>query len=108
MPRFNSRPISFPETPGGDTTHMTDRSIGKPEVPLNTTGHNDSITQADDVLIPLTKVRKACGFSKTSIYRMMNRGTFPKPAKRAGRSVRWRNSEVQQWVRNEWPAQAPA
>ncbi|MBN5137676.1 MULTISPECIES: helix-turn-helix transcriptional regulator [Stenotrophomonas] len=75
---------------------------------MNITAENDSTTQADDVLIPLTKVQKTCGFSKTSIYRMMSRGTFPKPAKRAGRSVRWRNSEVQQWVRNEWPAQAPA
>ncbi|HIE1101112.1 MULTISPECIES: helix-turn-helix transcriptional regulator [Stenotrophomonas] len=70
--------------------------------------NNDSATQSDDVLIPLAKVEKKCGFSKTSICRMMNRRTFPKPAKRAGRSVRWRNSEVQQWVRNEWPAQARA
>nr|WP_312392941.1 AlpA family phage regulatory protein [Stenotrophomonas geniculata] len=75
---------------------------------MDITAENDSTAQADDVLIPLTKVQKTCGFSKTSIYRIMSRGTFPKPAKRAGRSVRWRNSEVQQWVRNEWPAQAPA
>ncbi|MBK0011140.1 hypothetical protein [Stenotrophomonas sp. S41] len=31
-----------------------------------------------------------------------------KPAKRAGRSVRWLKSEIQQWVRNEWRPQAPA
>lgn len=62
---------------------------------------------ADDALIALRKVEEDCGFSKASIYRMMARGEFPKPAKRAGRSVRWLKSEVQQWVRNEWPTQAP-
>jgi len=56
----------------------------------------------DDALIALRKVEEDCGFSKASVYRMMARGEFPKPAKRAGRSVRWLKSEVQQWVRNEW------
>lgn len=70
---------------------------------------NDSITtQADDALITIKKVEQDCGFSKTSIYRMMARGEFPQPAKRAGRSVRWRRSEVQQWVRDEWEPEARA
>lgn len=63
-------------------------------------------TTSDDALIALRKVEEDCGFSKASIYRMMARGEFPKPAKRAGRSVRWLKSEVQQWVRNEWRPQA--
>lgn len=60
----------------------------------------------NDALISVRRVEQDCGFSKTTIYRLMKRGQFPKPAKRAGRSVRWRNSEVQQWVRNEWQPQA--
>ncbi|KOQ70319.1 hypothetical protein ABW43_06060 [Stenotrophomonas maltophilia] len=60
----------------------------------------------NDALISVKRVEQDCGFSKTTIYRLMKRGQFPKPAKRAGRSVRWRNSEVQQWVRNEWQPQA--
>jgi len=63
---------------------------------------NATTTTTDDALIALRKVEEDCGFSKASIYRMMARGEFPKPAKRAGRSVRWLKSEVQQWVRNEW------
>jgi len=69
---------------------------------------NATTTTNDDALIALRKVEEDCGFSKASIYRMMARGEFPKPAKRAGRSVRWLKSEVQQWVRNEWRPQAPA
>lgn len=69
---------------------------------------NATTTTTDDALIALRKVEEDCGFSKASIYRMMARGEFPKPAKRAGRSVRWLKSEVQQWVRNEWHPQAPA
>lgn len=63
---------------------------------------NATTTTTDVALIALRKVEEDCGFSKASIYRMMARGEFPKPAKRAGRSVRWLKSEVQQWVRNEW------
>lgn len=69
---------------------------------------NATTTTNDDALIALRKVEEDCGFSKASIYRMMARGEFPKPAKRAGRSVRWLKSEVQQWVRNEWRPQVPA
>ena len=50
---------------------------------------NATTTTTDDALIALRKVEEDCGFSKASIYRMMARGEFPKPAKRAGRSVRW-------------------
>lgn len=77
---------------------MTDMTTTDPNaIPLN------------NALISVKRVERVeqdCGFSKTTIYRLMKRGQFPKPAKRAGRSVRWRNSEVQQWVRNEWQPQA--
>lgn len=62
---------------------------------------NDA-TPPVDSLIPLKQVKAACGFSKSSIYRMIARGQFPAPAKRTGRSVRWRQSAVQAWVRDEW------
>lgn len=55
-----------------------------------------------DALLPIKKVTAECGFSKSSIYRMMARGDFPQPAKKIGRSVRWRQSAVQAWVRDEW------
>ncbi|MEJ6328609.1 AlpA family phage regulatory protein [Stenotrophomonas maltophilia] len=70
---------------------------------MNTT--NTNAIPPNDALISVKRVEQDCGFSKTTIYRLMKRGQFPKPAKRTGRSVRWRNSEVQQWVRNEWAPQ---
>jgi len=66
--------------------------------------HSTSYDHGQDVdaLLPIKKVTAECGFSKTSIYRMMNRGDFPKPLKRQGRSVRWSRAEVQAWIRSEW------
>ncbi|WP_223486499.1 helix-turn-helix transcriptional regulator [Stenotrophomonas indicatrix] len=77
----------------------------------STVENDNAITTSastDDALIALRKVEEDCGFSKASIYRMMARSEFPRPAKRAGRSVRWLKSEVQQWLRNERRPQAPA
>jgi prophage regulatory protein len=74
---------------------------------MTNTAPNDDFPQPNDALIALRKVEQDCGFSKASIYRMMARGEFPRPAKRAGRSVRWLQSEVQQWVRNEWQPRTP-
>lgn len=40
------------------------------------------------------------GLSKTSIYRMMDAGNFPKSVKLGVRSVGWLQSEVDTWISN--------
>lgn len=38
------------------------------------------------------------GLSKSTIYREMNRGAFPKPLKLSPNRVAWRRDEVQDWI----------
>lgn len=45
----------------------------------------------------LKEVCRAVGFKKTSIYRWMNAGEFPKAIK-IGSCVRWSSTEVEEWI----------
>lgn len=49
-------------------------------------------------LLDLNGVKKKCAASRTFIYNAMRAGTFPKPIKLSAQSVRWVESEVNQWV----------
>lgn len=47
------------------------------------------------------------GLGKSTIYRMMAEGKFPKPVQIAGAwAVRWRLSDVRAWMENQMPAGA--
>ncbi|MCI1680454.1 MAG: AlpA family transcriptional regulator [Ewingella americana] len=48
-------------------------------------------------LIRLGDVCKVTGFGKTTIYKWMADGSFPRPIA-IGKSVRWVSSEVDAWV----------
>ncbi|WP_025204787.1 helix-turn-helix transcriptional regulator [Enterobacter ludwigii] len=48
-------------------------------------------------LMDLKQVCHAVGFQKTTIYKWMNTGDFPKSIKIGG-SVRWVSEEVQAWI----------
>ncbi|WP_417807102.1 helix-turn-helix transcriptional regulator [Thioclava sp.] len=43
-------------------------------------------------------VEELTGFSRTTIYRLMSEGTFPRPLKTSANSVRWRLSDLQSWM----------
>lgn len=45
----------------------------------------------------LKEVCRTVGFKKTSIYKWMNTGEFPKAIK-IGSSVRWVSTEVEAWI----------
>jgi prophage regulatory protein len=50
------------------------------------------------VIIPLLRrpvVEQAIGFSRTTLYRYIERGLFPKPVKIGGDRVAWPANEVQ-------------
>ncbi|MCB1313798.1 MAG: AlpA family phage regulatory protein [Sedimentitalea sp.] len=55
-----------------------------------------------DVLLPITAVCAIVARSKASIYRDIDRGTFPKPQKQ-GRSSRWRRSLIMKVVEGKFP-----
>ncbi len=51
----------------------------------------------EEKLLPVRELMDRLGLGRTTIYREMHRGGFPKPLK-IGSSVRWRWSEVASWI----------
>ena len=39
------------------------------------------------------------GLSRSTIYRMMNHGEFPRPVRIGRRAVGWRSSDVEEWLK---------
>lgn len=52
----------------------------------------------EDRFLSLHEVRRLIGLGKTSVYAMLKRGDFPRPLRVGQRSVRWRASEVRDWM----------
>jgi predicted DNA-binding transcriptional regulator AlpA len=48
--------------------------------------------------IRLPDVRKATGLGRSTIYRLISEGQFPKPIKLAARSVAWCSAEIAAWM----------
>lgn len=48
-------------------------------------------------LMDLKQVSVAIGFKKTTIYKWIHEGAFPKPVK-IGRHVRWASNEIEEWI----------
>jgi prophage regulatory protein len=48
-------------------------------------------------LIPLSKVIEEIDCGKSSIYRMIKNGKFPRPVKLGTKSVRWKRSQLERW-----------
>lgn len=46
----------------------------------------------------LSEVQERVGLGRTSIYKMMREGNFPKPVNTLGRNVAWLDSEVDEWM----------
>ena len=49
----------------------------------------------------LLKEKEVCeliGFSKSTLWRMVGRGDFPKPYKFGERMTRWNNWEIHMWL----------
>ncbi|MAC35039.1 MULTISPECIES: AlpA family transcriptional regulator [Idiomarina] len=46
----------------------------------------------------INEVRERIGLGRTSIYKMVNEGTFPKPVRVLGKKVAWVDSEVDEWM----------
>ena len=55
-------------------------------------------TPTTDRLLRLSEVKSRCGLSRSSLYRMMRNGAFPEPLKVGVRAVRWRESEIEDWL----------
>jgi len=58
-----------------------------------TTGHPDRILRLNNVL-------DRTGLSRSTLYRKMQAGTFPKQVRIAARCAGWRESAINEWMRN--------
>ena len=55
--------------------------------------------QHDDTLLRTGAVLQATGLSRTSMYRMVAEGNFPKPVHLSEKARAWPASVVQGWIR---------
>ena len=49
-------------------------------------------------LLDRPQVEAFCGLSKSSLYRLMALGQFPRPVRIGQRAVRWREEDLAKWL----------
>lgn len=49
-------------------------------------------------LIRISEVQHRVGLGRSTIYRWMAQGRFPKPARLSGHSVAWIEGEIDAWI----------
>ena len=57
-----------------------------------------------DRLIKLPEVLRLTGLSRSTLYRKLKEGDFPRPVQLGKRAVAWRESEVIAWINGRPPA----
>lgn len=62
------------------------------------TMRTDDRQEAPIQYIKLPEVRRICGLSTATIYRMAVKGEFPKQVKLGAAAVAWIKAEVDQWA----------
>lgn len=50
-------------------------------------------------IIRLSVVIETTGLARSTIYKLIGEGGFPRPIPLVGRSVGWLESEVQEWIK---------
>ncbi len=53
-----------------------------------------------DKIIRLKTVLERCGISRSTIYRKMQEGTFPKQESLSEHCAGWKESEIDRWIAN--------
>lgn len=51
-------------------------------------------------LISIKQVLELTAISRATLYRYMDKGTFPKPRKLDSKTIRWVESDVSNWIEN--------
>jgi prophage regulatory protein len=52
-------------------------------------------------LIRLNEVVHCSGLAKSTVYKYVAAGTFPKPVPLGGRAVAWVQAEVEEWIESK-------
>lgn len=58
------------------------------------------MTDTPDRILRLNAVLDRTGLSRSTLYRKMQKGTFPKNLQISERCAGWRESEIAAWARN--------
>jgi prophage regulatory protein len=60
------------------------------------------------LMLKISDVEKICSISRSTIYRMVAKGTFPKPITVSSKTSRWRSCDLEQWAANpdDWKQSA--
>ena len=53
-----------------------------------------------DRLLTLQEVMDKCRLCRSTIYRLMRKGRFPEPIRVGLRAVRWKESEIEEYLSN--------
>lgn len=57
-------------------------------------------TEAPDRILRINTVLERTGLSRSTMYRKMQNGTFPKNVQISTRRVGWRDSAISEWLKN--------
>lgn len=52
-------------------------------------------------VLRLAEVREKTGLARSTIYKYIDMGMFPRPVYLGGRSVGWIDSEIHQWLQDK-------
>jgi prophage regulatory protein len=67
---------------------------------LRSTGaHRARVAHMQPKLLRRVDVEALTGLSRTSLYRFMLNGAFPRPVRLGSRAVAWRAEDVSAWIR---------
>lgn len=61
------------------------------------------VFDSPDRILRIRAVLKRTGFSRSTLYRKIQKGTFPKQLRIAERCIGWRESAVEAWLRSPAP-----
>lgn len=51
-------------------------------------------------LLRIDEVSRITSQSRSTIYQMISKGTFPRPVRLGSRSIRWPESQIREWIEN--------
>lgn len=49
-------------------------------------------------LLRLSQVKAITGLSRSSLYQMMNQGSFPRSINIGSRAIAWTDASIQEWI----------
>ena len=60
----------------------------------------DGIDPQPPRLLRREEVERRCGICRSTVYRLIDEEDFPAPVRIGSRAVRWRESDIDAWIRS--------